>query len=70
MNSSDLQAILPELALTALVLVVLTVDLFLRREDRWLLTPITVIGLGFVGYACWTVWGWSCCIRVISPRFL
>jgi len=57
MNSSDLQAILPELALTALVLVVLTVDLFLRREDRWLLTPITVIGLGFVGYACWTVWG-------------
>ena len=57
MNADDLSAILPELALTALVLVVLTVDLFLRREDKWLLTPITVIGLGFVGYACWTVWG-------------
>jgi NADH-quinone oxidoreductase subunit N len=57
LNADDLSAILPELALTALVLVVLTVDLFLRREDKWLLTPITVIGLGFVGYACWTVWG-------------
>ena len=57
MNADDLSAILPELALTALVLVVLTVDLFLRRDDKWLLTPITVIGLGFVGYACWTVWG-------------
>ena len=57
MNADDLSAILPELALTVLVLVVLTVDLFLRREDKWLLTPITVIGLGFVGYACWTVWG-------------
>jgi len=57
MNSTDLSAILPELALTALVLVVLTVDLFLPRGDKWLLTPITVIGLGFVGYACWTVWG-------------
>ncbi|MBA3689475.1 MAG: NADH-quinone oxidoreductase subunit N [Chloroflexi bacterium] len=53
----DLSAILPELALTALVLAVLTIDLFLRREDKWLLTPITVIGLGFVGYTCWTVWG-------------
>jgi NADH-quinone oxidoreductase subunit N len=57
MNADDLAAILPELALTALVLAVLTIDLFLRREDKWLLTPITVIGLGFVGYACWTVWG-------------
>jgi NADH-quinone oxidoreductase subunit N len=53
----ELSSILPELALTALVLAVLTIDLFLRREDKWLLTPITVIGLGFVGYACWTVWG-------------
>ncbi len=57
MNADDLSAILPELSLTVLVLVVLTIDLFLRREDKWLLTPITVIGLGFVGYACWTVWG-------------
>jgi NADH-quinone oxidoreductase subunit N len=57
LNPDDLSAILPELALTTLVLAVLTIDLFLRREDKWLLTPITVIGLGFVGYACWTVWG-------------
>jgi len=57
MNTADLRTILPEIALTTLVLVVLTTDLFLRREDKWLLTPITVIGLGFVGYACWTVWG-------------
>ena len=57
MNPDELRTILPEIALTALVLVVLTTDLFLRREDKWLLTPITVIGLGFVGYACWTVWG-------------
>jgi len=57
MNADDLITILPELSLTALVLVVLTTDLFLRREDKWLLTPITVIGLGFVGYACWTEWG-------------
>ena len=57
MNNDDLITILPELSLTALVLVVLTVDLFLPRRDKWLLTPITVIGLGFVGYACWTVWG-------------
>ena len=57
MNADDLAAILPELALTTLVLAVLTIDLFLRREDKWLLTPIMVIGLGFVGYACWTVWG-------------
>ena len=54
MNTDELSAILPELALTALVLIVLTVDLFLHSEDKWLLTPITVIGLGFVGYACWT----------------
>jgi NADH-quinone oxidoreductase subunit N len=57
MNTADLRTILPELTLTALVLVVLTTDLFLRRQDKWLLTPITVIGLGFVGYTCWTVWG-------------
>ena len=55
--TEDLITILPELSLVGLVLVVLTVDLFLGRDDKWLLTTITVIGLGFVGYACWTVWG-------------
>ena len=57
MSSNDLAKLLPELALTVLVLVVLSTDLFLRRDQKWLLTPITVIGLGVVGIACWTVWG-------------
>jgi NADH-quinone oxidoreductase subunit N len=57
MSPSDLSTLLPELALTVLVLVVLTVDLFLAREQKWLLTVITVIGLGVVGIACAEVWG-------------
>ena len=57
MNSNDLSTLLPEFALTVLVLVVLSTDLFLRREQKWLLTPITVIGLVVVGIACWEVWG-------------
>src|ERR1700693_3001424 len=57
MNANDLSTLLPELALTILVLVVLSVDLFLRREQKWLLTPITVSGLLVVGVACWATWG-------------
>lgn len=57
MNANDLSTLLPELALTVLVLLVLTVDLFLRREQKWLLTPVTVIGLVVVGIACAQVWG-------------
>jgi NADH-quinone oxidoreductase subunit N len=57
MSTSDLGKLLPELALTVLVLVVLSVDLFLRREQKWLLTPLTVIGLGVVGIALYGVWG-------------
>ena len=57
MNSNDLSTLLPEFALTVLVLIVLSTDLFLRRDQKWLLTPITVIGLGLVGLACWKVWG-------------
>jgi NADH-quinone oxidoreductase subunit N len=57
MTTKDLTAILPELALTALVLLVLTVDLFLRREQKWLLTPLTVIGLGVVGATLFAAWG-------------
>jgi NADH-quinone oxidoreductase subunit N len=56
-NTNDLSTLLPELALTILVLVVLSVDLFLRREQKWLLTPITVSGLLVVGIACWATWG-------------
>lgn len=57
MNTNDISTLLPELALTVLVLVVLTADLFLRREQKWLLTPLTVIGLVVVGIACAEVWG-------------
>ena len=32
-------------------------DLFLKRDQKWLLTPITVGGLALVGVACWEVWG-------------
>jgi NADH-quinone oxidoreductase subunit N len=55
--ANDLSTLLPELILTLLVLTVLTVDLFLRREHKWLLTPLTVIGLVGVGVACAQVWG-------------
>jgi NADH-quinone oxidoreductase subunit N len=57
MTSDDLTGLLPELALTVLVLLVLTVDLFLRREQKWLLTPLTVIGLGVVGATLYQTWG-------------
>lgn len=57
MTAEDISTLLPEFALTLLVLIVLSTDLFLRREQKWLLTPITVIGLVVVGIACWEVWG-------------
>jgi NADH-quinone oxidoreductase subunit N len=53
----DLVTILPELVLVGLILLVLTVDLFLPRGDKWLLTPLTVAGLLFAGAACIFVWG-------------
>ncbi len=53
----DLGALLPELVLTVLLLVVITVDLFLPRRSKWLLTPLTVFGLLIAGVACFVVWG-------------
>ncbi|HEY8169460.1 MAG TPA: NADH-quinone oxidoreductase subunit N [Candidatus Limnocylindria bacterium] len=53
----DLVTLLPELVLVGLVLLVLTVDLFLPRRDKWLLTPLTVAGLLLAGAACIAVWG-------------
>ena len=53
----DIVTILPELVLSGLVLLVLTVDLFLPRRDKWLLTPLTVAGLLLAGAACFVVWG-------------
>ena len=53
----DLVTLLPELVLTVLVLVVITVDLFLPRGSKWLLTPLTVGGLLLAGAALFVVWG-------------
>ena len=52
----DLVTLLPELILVALVLIVITVDLFLSRENKWLLTPLTVAGLILAGASCVVVW--------------
>jgi NADH-quinone oxidoreductase subunit N len=52
----DLVTLLPELVLTLLLLVVITVDLFLSRRNKWLLTPLTVGGLIVAGAACFVVW--------------
>ncbi len=53
---NDLVTLLPELILAALVLVLITVDLFLSRANKWLLTPLTVAGLVVAGAACIVVW--------------
>jgi NADH-quinone oxidoreductase subunit N len=52
----DLVTVLPELFLVALVLIVITVDLFLSPANKWLLTPLTVAGLILAGAACVVVW--------------
>ena len=55
--ANDLFTLYPELILTVTALVVLTADLFLSRRAKWLLTPLTVIGLLFTGVGCLMVWG-------------
>ena len=52
----DLVTLLPELILVVLVLTLITVDLFLSRANKWLLTPLTVTGLILAGAACVVVW--------------
>ena len=52
----DLVTLLPELILAALVLTIITTDLFLSRANKWLLTPLTVAGLVLTGAACVVVW--------------
>ncbi|MGZ8512157.1 MAG: NADH-quinone oxidoreductase subunit N, partial [Candidatus Limnocylindria bacterium] len=54
---NDLVTLLPELVLAVLVLTIITVDLFLPRSAKWVLTPMTVIGLLIAGAACFVVWG-------------
>jgi NADH-quinone oxidoreductase subunit N len=53
---NDLFPLLPELILSVLVLVVITTDLFLRRDLKWVLTPLTVFGLALALIACAIVW--------------
>ena len=57
MELIDLAPLLPELILVLLVLAIITVDLFLSRTAKWILTPLTVAGLVLVGAACIPVWG-------------
>src|SRR3972149_4842739 len=57
MELIDLAPLLPELILVLLVLAIITVDLFLSRTAKWILTPFTVAGLVLVGAACIPVWG-------------
>jgi NADH-quinone oxidoreductase subunit N len=52
----DLVTLLPELILTALVLVIITTDLFLSRANKWILTPLTAAGLLLALAACVVVW--------------
>ena len=54
---ADLVTLWPELVLSVLLLVVITVDLFLPRQRKWILTPLTVGGLVIAGAACVVVWG-------------
>jgi NADH-quinone oxidoreductase subunit N len=54
--ANDLVALYPELILGILVLVIITVDLFLSRANKWILTPLTVGGLILAGAACVVVW--------------
>ncbi len=55
-TAAEFTAVMPELVLTVLVLLVLTVDLFLPRPQKWLLTQLTVIGLGIVGANLFGAW--------------
>ena len=57
MVANDLATILPELILTIGVLLVLSVDLFLGRRQKWLLTPLTVAVLVLAGAALLPIWG-------------
>ncbi|MCV0402177.1 MAG: NADH-quinone oxidoreductase subunit N [Chloroflexi bacterium] len=53
---NDLVTILPEILLAVLILVIITVDLFISRANKWLLTPLTVGGLIVVAAALVVVW--------------
>ncbi|MFN2484175.1 MAG: NADH-quinone oxidoreductase subunit N [Candidatus Limnocylindria bacterium] len=54
--SGELYAVLPEIAMTVLVLTVIVVDLILPLQEKWLLVPLTVVGLVMVGVATVLTW--------------
>ncbi|HTE65948.1 MAG TPA: NADH-quinone oxidoreductase subunit N, partial [Candidatus Binatia bacterium] len=56
MDPNELLPLLPEGVLAISVLVVITVDLFLPRDRKWLLTPLTVLGLAATALAIGAVW--------------
>jgi NADH-quinone oxidoreductase subunit N len=53
---NDLVTLLPELLLVATALIVIVTDLFVPRTAKWVLTPITVMGLLLTGVGCAAVW--------------
>ncbi len=53
---NDLFPVMPELILAALALVIVSSDLFLPRDAKWVLTPITIGGLILVGVSIPVVW--------------
>jgi NADH-quinone oxidoreductase subunit N len=55
-DPANLYPLLPELALAITILVVITVDLFLARDRKWMLTPLTALGLLVTAAAIGVVW--------------
>ena len=55
-DPASLYPLLPEGALALTILIVISVDLFLARENKWWLTPLTVVGLGLTAGAIAVVW--------------
>jgi NADH-quinone oxidoreductase subunit N len=55
-DPANLYPLLPELALAITILVVITVDLFLAADRKWLLTPLTAVGLLATAAAIGVVW--------------
>ena len=58
-DPAALSALLPEAVLAITVLAIITVDLFLARERKWLLTPLTAAGLLATAVAIGVVWSAS-----------
>jgi len=55
-DPATLYPLLPEGALALTILVVISVDLFLAREHKWWLTPLTVVGVALTAGAIAVVW--------------